>query len=41
MKEKKPKKRASKYEKKLTVDLSFGELVKLSVSPAPKKSKKP
>ena len=37
MKEKKPKKRADKYEKKLVVDMSFEELMKLSVSPSPTK----
>ena len=36
MKAKKPKKRATKYEKKLAVDLSFEDLVKLSVAPSNK-----
>lgn len=34
MKEKKPKKRDDKYEKKLAVNLTFEELIAVSLSPS-------
>lgn len=41
-KDKKPKKRADKYEEKLSVNLSFEELIAVSLSPSKtSKNKKP
>ena len=39
-KNKKPKKRASKYEDKLAVNLSFEELIAVSLAKPPTKGKK-